>query len=44
MKLAIGCLLTALAYLVMVLAAWSAGARQSELGVAAGLFRRHYDW
>src|SRR5262245_57202934 len=30
MKLAIGCLLTALAYLVMVLAAWSAGAGKAS--------------
>ncbi len=43
-KLAIGCLLNALAYLVMVAAAWSAGGRKSKLAVAICLFRRHHRW
>ena len=41
-KLAIGCLLNALAYLVMVAAAWSAGGGKAELAVAIRLFRRHH--
>ena len=41
-KMAIGCLLNAAAYLVMVAAAWSAGGGTGELALAVRLFRRHH--
>ena len=43
-KLAIGCLINSLAYLVMVAAALSSVGAKGKLAVAARLFRCHYRW